>query len=206
MASSPAGAKKAGQPHPESYFASDSNSSAPQPAHRYVPGSKTWSYSPVNGASVPFRRRTWNCSGESSCCHCASDFSILGMVRTMPTTSQAPRKRVIFGALMLVVRLAALDQTFVSTALPTIVGDLGGLSHLSWVVTAYLLSSTVTGPLYGKFGDLYGRKIVIQTAIVIFLVGSVLCGLAQNMTELILFRALQGLGAGGLVVVAIAVI
>jgi len=124
----------------------------------------------------------------------------------MPTATGAPRKRVIFSALMLVVLLAALDQTIVSTALPTIVGDLGGLTHLSWVVTAYLLTSTVSGPLYGKFGDLYGRKIVIQAAIVIFLVGSVLCGLAQNMTELILFRALQGLGAGGLVVVAIAVI
>ncbi len=124
----------------------------------------------------------------------------------MPTGSGAPRKRVIFSALMLVVLLAALDQTIVSTALPTIVGDLGGLSHLSWVVTAYLLTSTVSGPLYGKFGDLYGRKIVIQAAIVIFLVGSVLCGIAQNMTELILFRALQGLGAGGLVIVAIAVI
>jgi EmrB/QacA subfamily drug resistance transporter len=107
---------------------------------------------------------------------------------------------------MLVVLLAALDQTIVSTALPTIVGDLGGLSHLSWVVTAYLLTSTVSGPLYGKFGDLYGRKIVIQAAIVIFLVGSALCGIAQNMAELISFRALQGLGAGGLVVVAIAVI
>jgi EmrB/QacA subfamily drug resistance transporter len=107
---------------------------------------------------------------------------------------------------MLVVLLAALDQTIVSTALPTIVGDLGGLTHLSWVVTAYLLTSTISGPLYGKFGDLYGRKIVIQAAIVIFLVGSALCGIAQNMTELILFRALQGLGAGGLVIVAIAVI
>ncbi len=124
----------------------------------------------------------------------------------MPTATGAPRKRVIFSALMLVVLLAALDQTIVSTALPTIVGDLGGLTHLSWVVTAYLLTSTVSGPLYGKFGDLYGRKIVIQAAIVIFLVGSVLCGLAQNMAELIVFRALQGLGAGGLVVVAIAVI
>jgi EmrB/QacA subfamily drug resistance transporter len=124
----------------------------------------------------------------------------------MPTATGAPRKRVIFSALMLVVLLASLDQTIVSTALPTIVGDLGGLSHLSWVVTAYLLSSTITGPLYGKFGDLYGRKIVLQTAIVIFLVGSALCGLAQNMAELISFRALQGLGAGGLIVVAIAVI
>jgi len=124
----------------------------------------------------------------------------------MPTASGAPRKRVIFGALMLVVLLAALDQTIVSTALPTIVGDLGGLSHLSWVVTAYLLTSTITGPLYGKLGDLYGRKIVLQAAVVIFLVGSALCGVAQNMTELIGFRALQGIGAGGLIVVAIAVI
>ena len=107
---------------------------------------------------------------------------------------------------MLVVLLASLDQTIVSTALPTIVGDLGGLKHLSWVVTAYLLASTVTGPLYGKFGDLYGRKGVLQAAIVIFLVGSALCGLSQNMAELIGFRALQGLGAGGLIVVAIAVI
>ena len=107
---------------------------------------------------------------------------------------------------MLVVLLAALDQTIVSTALPTIVGDLGGLSHLSWVVTAYLLTSTVSGPLYGKFGDLYGRKVVIQAAIVIFLLGSALCGQSRNMAELISFRALQGLGAGGLVVVAIAVI
>src|SRR5436309_14768637 len=124
----------------------------------------------------------------------------------MPTATGAPRKRVIFSALMLVVLLAALDQTIVSTALPTIVGDLGGLSHLSWVVTAYLLASTVTGPLYGKFGDLYGRKVVLQTAIVIFPVGPALCGLSQHMAELIGFRALQGLGAGGLIVTAIAVI
>ena len=93
-----------------------------------------------------------------------------------------PRVRVIFTALMLVLLLASLDQTIVSTALPTIVGDLGGLSHLSWVVTAYLLSATVVGPLYGKFGDLYGRKRVLQTAIVIFLIGSALCGVAQSMT------------------------
>src|SRR5581483_9976937 len=125
-------------------------------------GSKTWSYSPVNGRSVPFSRRTWNCSGVSSSRHCCSDLSTFGMLRSMPTGTQAPRKRVIFSALMLVVLLAALDQTIVSTALPTIVGDLGGLLHLSWVVTAYLLTSTITGPLYGKFGDLYGRKVVVQ--------------------------------------------
>ena len=117
-----------------------------------------------------------------------------------------PRVRVIFTALLLVLLLASLDQTIVSTALPTIVGDLGGLSHLSWVVTAYLLSATVVGPLYGKFGDLYGRKRVLQTAIVIFLIGSALCGLAQSMTQLIAFRALQGLGAGGLIVVTLAVV
>jgi len=118
----------------------------------------------------------------------------------------APRVRVIFSALILVILLASLDQTIVSTALPTIVGDLGGLSHLSWVVTSYLLASTVTGPVYGKLGDQYGRKRVLQIAIVIFLVGSALCGIAQNMTELIAFRGLQGLGAGGLLVTTIAVV
>ena len=91
-----------------------------------------------------------------------------------------PRVRLIFLALMLVLLLAALDQTIVSTALPTIVGDLGGISHLSWVVTAYLLTATVSGPLYGKLGDLYGRKRVLQAAIVIFLIGSVLCGLSPD--------------------------
>src|SRR3954470_18009727 len=119
---------------------------------------------------------------------------------------EAPRVRVIFGALLLVLFLASLDQTIVATALPTIVGDLGGLEHISWVVTAYLLAATVVGPLYGKLGDLYGRKLLLQTAIVIFLVGSMLCGLAQNMAELIAFRAIQGLGGGGLIVTTLAVI
>src|SRR5258705_3226945 len=122
-----------------------------------------------------------------------------------PTQPQQ-RLRLIFLALMLVLLLASLDQTIVSTALPTIVGDLGGISHLSWVVTAYLLSATIAGPMYGKLGDLYGRKLVLQVAIVIFLIGSALCGLSQNMAELIGFRTLQGLGAGGLIVTAIAVI
>jgi len=116
------------------------------------------------------------------------------------------RVRLIFAALLLVLLLASLDQTIVSTALPTIVGDLGGLNHLSWVVTAYLLTATVAGPLYGKLGDLFGRKLVLQGAIVIFLVGSALCGLAQGMGQLIAFRALQGLGAGGLIVVTLAVV
>src|SRR5439155_4229950 len=102
--------------------------------------------------------------------------------------------------------LASGDQTLVSRALPTIVGERGGLQRLSWVVTAYLLASTVSGPLYGKFRDLYGRTVVLQTAIGIFLAGSALCGLSQNMAELIAFRAIQGLGAGGLIVVTLAVV
>lgn len=104
---------------------------------------------------------------------------------------------VVFSGLMLGMFLAALDQTIVATALPTIVGDLGGLDHLSWVVTAYLLTSTASTPLYGKISDLYGRKIMFQTAIVVFLVGSALSGVSQNMGQLIGFRAIQGLGAGG---------
>jgi EmrB/QacA subfamily drug resistance transporter len=112
----------------------------------------------------------------------------------------------VFVALMLGVFLAALDQTIVSTALPTIVGDLGGLEHLSWVVTSYLLASTVSTPLYGKLGDMYGRKPVFLAAILIFLAGSLLAGLSQSMIQLIGFRALQGVGAGGLMVGAQAII
>jgi len=114
--------------------------------------------------------------------------------------------QLVFAGLMSGVLLAALDQTIVATALPTIVGDLGGLAHLSWVVTAYLLASTTSTPLYGKISDLYGRKTVFQAAIVIFLVGSALSGLAQSMGQLIAFRAVQGLGAGGLMALAIAII
>jgi EmrB/QacA subfamily drug resistance transporter len=113
---------------------------------------------------------------------------------------------VIFTGLMSGMLLAALDQTIVATALPRIVSDLGGLDHLSWVVTAYLLTSTASTPLYGKISDLYGRKIVFQAAIVIFLVGSLLSGIAHNMAELIAFRAIQGLGAGGLMTMALTII
>jgi EmrB/QacA subfamily drug resistance transporter len=119
---------------------------------------------------------------------------------------QGGRIGLVLAALLLVMLLASLDQTIVSTALPTIVGELGGLEHISWVVTAYLLAVTVVTPLYGKLGDLYGRKVVLQAALVIFLVGSALCGLAQGMTELIAFRAIQGLGGGGLMVSAQAAI
>src|SRR5947208_2807846 len=113
--------------------------------------------------------------------------------------------RPIFLALVLGMLLAALDQTIVSTALPTIVGDVGGINHLSWVVTAYLIATTASTPLYGKLGDMYGRKPMFLVAIAIFLAGSMLCGLANSMLALVLFRAMQGAGAGGLMVGAMAI-
>ena len=113
---------------------------------------------------------------------------------------------VVFSGLLLVMLLASLDSTIVATALPTIVGEMGGIGHLSWVVTAYLLAQTVVTPLYGKLGDLYGRKRVLQSAVVIFLVGSALCGLARSLEALIAFRALQGLGGGGLMVSSMAAV
>src|SRR5262245_3526810 len=127
---------------------------------------------------------------------------------TVAATIDAPVRRIgpVFGALMLVMLLASLDATIVSTALPTIVGDLGGIEKLPWVVTAYLLTSTISTPLAGKLGDMLGRKLVLQGALVIFLVGSALCGLSQNMTELILFRGIQGIGGGALMVTTQAVI
>src|SRR3954469_21836205 len=124
--------------------------------------------------------------------------------RTIAMTSRPPIS--ILLALGLGVLLAALDQTIVATALPTVAGDLGGLTDLAWVVTAYLVAETVSTPLYGKLGDVIGRKRVLISAIVVFLTGSALSGLSQSMLELILFRALQGLGAGGLIVTAMAVI
>ncbi len=113
---------------------------------------------------------------------------------------------VVLPGLLLAIMLAMLDQLIVGTALPRIVGSLGGVAHLSWVVTAYVLASTITTPLYGKLGDMYGRKRLFMAAIVIFLAGSALAGLSQSMAELITFRAIQGLGAGGLMVSAIAII
>ena len=119
-----------------------------------------------------------------------------------------PRREVliVLPGLLLAIMLAMLDQLVVSTALPRIVGDLGGVTHLSWVVTAYVLAATITTPLYGKLGDQYGRKRLLMFAIVLFLIGSALAGLSQTMDQLIAFRALQGLGAGGLLVGAIATI
>jgi EmrB/QacA subfamily drug resistance transporter len=125
---------------------------------------------------------------------------------TAPIQETRRNVGVVFAGLMLVLLMAALDQTIVSTALPTIVGDLGGLSHISWVVTAYLLAQTAVTPIYGKLGDLYGRKIVLQVALVVFLMGSALCGLSQSLTELIVFRGIQGLGGGGLMVGTMAAI
>src|SRR2546430_1959821 len=113
---------------------------------------------------------------------------------------------VVFGGVMLGMLLAALDQTIVATALPRIVEDLKGFQHLSWVVTAYLLTSTVTVPLYGKLSDLVGRRPLFIFSISVFLLGSALSGVSQNMTELILFRGLQGLGAGGIIPLALIVI
>jgi EmrB/QacA subfamily drug resistance transporter len=122
--------------------------------------------------------------------------------------SSGPRREIliVLPGLLLAIMIAMLDQLVVSTALPRIVGDLGGLNHLAWVVTAYVLASTVTTPLYGKLGDLYGRKRLLMIAIVIFLIGSALSGLAHSMDQLIAFRAIQGLGAGGLMVGALATI
>ncbi|WP_323182716.1 MULTISPECIES: MFS transporter [unclassified Streptomyces] len=124
-----------------------------------------------------------------------------------PSAEHASREVLVsIGALLLGLLISSLDQTIVSTALPTIVSDLGGMSHLSWVVTAYMLASTAATPLWGKLGDQYGRKKLFQSAIVLFLIGSALCGLAQNMPQLIGFRALQGLGGGGLMVLSMAIV
>jgi EmrB/QacA subfamily drug resistance transporter len=133
---------------------------------------------------------------------------LLHTTTTPPARTPGERRELalVFLALCTGTLLAALDQTIVSTALPTIVGELGGLDHLSWVVTSYLLTATASTPLYGKISDLYGRKIVFQTAITIFLVGSLLCGVAQDLPQLIVFRGIQGVGGGGLMAMAFAII
>ncbi|MET9473992.1 MULTISPECIES: MDR family MFS transporter [unclassified Streptomyces] len=126
-----------------------------------------------------------------------------------PATAPGPRQRsvrVVMLALMITMLLAMLDNLIVGTAMPTIVGDLGGLEHLSWVVTAYTLATAASTPIWGKLGDMYGRKAIFLTSIVLFLIGSVLSGMAQDMGQLIGFRAIQGLGAGGLMVGVMAII
>ena len=126
------------------------------------------------------------------------------MTTSHPSNPPASKREIytVFAGLMLALALASLDQNIVSTALPRIVSDLGGLSHLSWVVTAFMVTSTTSTPLYGKLSDMYGRRALFFVAIGIFLVGSVLCGMAQSMFQLISFRAVQGLGAGGLMTLA----
>ena len=140
----------------------------------------------------------------------ASDSTIVNVrkcpISPLPLALSHRQLLTLFSGLLLAMLLAALDSTIVATALPTIVGELGGLERLSWVVTAYLLAQTVVIPLYGKLGDLYGRKVTLQSAIVIFLAGSALCGMSRNMTALIIFRMIQGVGGGGLMVTSQAVI
>lgn len=138
-----------------------------------------------------------------------SDVTITDAVEApaaQPPVLDKRRRNVVFVTIMLGMLLAALDQTIVGTALPTIVSDLGGAEHMSWVVTSYLLAETVATVLVGKFGDLFGRKVVFQASAIIFITGSFLCGLSTNMTLLIAWRALQGIGAGGLMVTAMALI
>lgn len=124
----------------------------------------------------------------------------------LPTTRPRRELWLVLGGALLTMSLAALDQNIVNTALPRMVGDLGGMAHISWVVTAFMLTATVTSPLYGKLSDLYGRRRLFFVAVSLFLAGSLLSGMAQSMGQLIAFRALQGLGAGGLLVLAQAAI
>ncbi len=123
-----------------------------------------------------------------------------------PAQAATGSPRLVIGSIGVLLLLAAMDQTIVATALPTIVADLGGLNHLSWVVTAYVLASTVVAPLYGKLGDLYGRRSMVYVSVGLFLLGSTLCGMAGSMPVLIAARAIQGLGGGGLFVLALAVV
>src|SRR5512143_2130149 len=119
----------------------------------------------------------------------------------------SPREvRTVFAGLMMALALASLDQNIVGVALPLIVSELGGLHHLSWVVTSFLVTSTATTPLYGKLSDMYGRKPLFIIAILVFLAGSCLCGLSSSMTQLVVFRGIQGLGAGGLMTLAMTTI
>lgn len=124
----------------------------------------------------------------------------------LPPTLGRARMNLVFVTVMLGMLLSALDQTIVTTALPTIVGDLGGAGHMSWVVTAYLLAETISTVLAGRFGDMFGRKIMFQISVAVFIIGSFFCGLAQDMEMLIASRAVQGLGGGGLAVTATALI
>ena len=143
-----------------------------------------------------------------------TDSSLTGAARTpappnagaIHVDTSARELRLALSGLLLALTLAALDQNIVATALPRITGEFGSLQHLSWVVTSFIVASTVSAPLYGKLSDLYGRKPAFVASISIFLAGSALCGFAASMSQLIAFRAVQGLGAGGLIVLAQTVI
>ncbi|MBC7738703.1 MAG: MFS transporter, partial [Candidatus Saccharibacteria bacterium] len=134
-----------------------------------------------------------------------ADPNLAGTIPVPPPT-QTGSMRLVLLSIGLLLLLASLDQSIVSTALPTIVAELGGVDHLSWVVTAYILTSTIVAPLYGKLGDLYGRRNTIFVSVGIFIFGSVLCGIATSMTFLIVARAIQGMGGGGLFVLALSVV
>ncbi|MER5497113.1 MULTISPECIES: MDR family MFS transporter [unclassified Streptomyces] len=136
----------------------------------------------------------------------ASETASAAQSAAAPPVLDPRRRNIVFVTIVLGILLAALDQTIVGTALPTIVSDLGGAAHMSWVVTAYLLAETVATVLVGKFGDLFGRKIIFQLSAIIFITGSFLCGLATDMLLLIIWRGLQGIGAGGLMVTSMALI
>src|SRR5215467_9165985 len=138
----------------------------------------------------------------------SSQDSAIAIPELQPLSATASRGRIIaiLVGVMLGMLLASLDQTIVGTALPRIVADLGGLEHYAWVVTAYLLASTVTVPIYGKLSDIYGRRIFFIGGMIIFLIGSALAGTSQNMTQLIIYRFIQGLGAGGMMPIALAII
>jgi EmrB/QacA subfamily drug resistance transporter len=151
----------------------------------------------------PFRRQTMP---KKTLAADATAQPAITMAAEEPVERTHREIMVVISALMLAMLLAALDQTIVSTALPKIASDLNGLSKYSWVATAYLLTSAVSTPLYGKISDMFGRKKIFMSAIVIFLIGSVLCGLSQSMNQLIVFRGIQGIGAGGLMVLVFAIV
>ena len=114
----------------------------------------------------------------------------------LPMNSKKNSRKIVLGAVASLLMLAALDQTIVTTALPAIVSDIGDLSQLSWIITAYLLTSTISAPIYGRLGDIFGRKIMMQIAVIIFLSSSILAALAQTMWWMLIARAIQGLGGG----------
>src|SRR6185369_2848621 len=167
---------------------------------------------PTGSRSKPVATRAYVRTIRNGSARATGRAPVTATAEVVPATPDRPpvltrrQMNVIFGTVLLGMLLAALDQTIVSTALPTIVGDLGGAGHLSWVVSAYLLAETVSSVLAGKFGDMFGRKRIFQLSALIFVVGSFFCGLAHNMLTLVLMRGVQGIGGGGLMVTSMALI